>query len=31
DQIDQYAVRHGYSRSGFLIAAAKKVMQIEAA
>ncbi|MER8386559.1 type II toxin-antitoxin system HicB family antitoxin [Mesorhizobium sp. M0751] len=31
DQIDQYAVRHGYSRSGFLTAAAKKVMQIEAA
>ncbi|WP_376705471.1 type II toxin-antitoxin system HicB family antitoxin [Mesorhizobium sp. ISC25] len=31
DQIDQYAERHGYSRSGFLTAAAKKVMQIEAA
>ncbi|ESX81030.1 MULTISPECIES: type II toxin-antitoxin system HicB family antitoxin [unclassified Mesorhizobium] len=31
DQIDRYAERHGYSRSGFLTAAAKKVMQIEAA
>ncbi|MER8763489.1 MULTISPECIES: type II toxin-antitoxin system HicB family antitoxin [unclassified Mesorhizobium] len=31
DQIDRYAERHGYSRSGFLAAAAKKVMQIEAA
>jgi predicted RNase H-like HicB family nuclease len=27
NQIDQYAERHGYSRSGFLTAAAKKVMQ----
>ncbi|AZO00584.1 type II toxin-antitoxin system HicB family antitoxin [Mesorhizobium sp. M9A.F.Ca.ET.002.03.1.2] len=31
NQIDHYAERHGYSRSGFLTAAAKKVMQIEAA
>ena len=31
DQIDLYAERHGYSRSGFLTAAAKKVMQVETA
>ncbi|MBA1143178.1 type II toxin-antitoxin system HicB family antitoxin [Mesorhizobium neociceri] len=30
-QIDQYAERHGYSRSGFLTAAAKKAMRNEAA
>ena len=30
-QIDQYAERHGYSRSGFLTAAAKKAMRTEAA
>lgn len=30
-QIDQFAASHGYNRSGFLTAAAKKVMELEAA
>ncbi|MES0171261.1 type II toxin-antitoxin system HicB family antitoxin [Mesorhizobium sp. M0006] len=31
DQIDRYAERHGYSRSGFLTAAAKKAIRDEPA
>lgn len=30
-EIDRYAERHGYSRSGFLTAAARKAMRTEAA
>jgi metal-responsive CopG/Arc/MetJ family transcriptional regulator len=28
-EIDRYAEEHGYSRSGFLVRAAKKAMEIE--
>jgi hypothetical protein len=31
EHIDRYADRHGYNRSGFLVQAAKKVMQSDAA
>ena len=29
EQIDRYADRHGYNRSGFLVQAAKKIMESE--
>jgi len=31
EQIDRYADRHGYNRSGFFVQAAKKVMESDAA